>query len=355
VLPAPLQQAIYLDRVQQLKTAAKAATKKLVVAPALQVAEEDIHYNQHPMAYLQEDHHHQQHQQQPSYQVPDLHIPQDHYQSTQEQYHLPQDPYQQLQQQPYHPPPPPTPPIAQTSEKESSGFKLFGKKKSKTQADEHAQQPTQDNTNNNSYNYAAYNDYNYSNNNINNISNGGYISPPYSEPQMAAGSPAALITPVFMTQSQTPSPTPPIASIPPAVETPEQSTKSSRWKPFGKKKSKSFSAGETSSGPYCPPDDYEIPAPPLPAGSQRQCLQQYPHLVDPGDHADAYSQQQHADWYVGDDIGPVPMNDYEQDGHYYDEDEDEDVDPYYIADTRGRAQAYEGKVNESSYCLIFER
>lgn len=193
----------------------------------------------------------------------------------------------------------------------------------------------------NNYNYATYNDYN------SNI-NGGYISPPYSEPQKATGSPATLVTPVFMNQTQTPSPTPLIASNnnSPAIETTptEQSTKSSRWKPFGKKKSKSFSAGETSSGPYRPPNDYEIPAPPLPLGAQ----QQHQHLVDPGDHADAYSQQQHADWFVGNDDGPMPMDEYEQHTRYYDEDEDEDVDPYYIADNRGRAQAYEGKVTHFS-------
>lgn len=203
--------------------------------------------------------------------------------------------------------------------------------------DDHAQQQQQQDNN---YNYASYNDYN------SNI-NGGYISPPYSEPQKATGSSATLVTPVFMNQTQTPSPTPPVASNNnnnnlPAVETPptEQTTKSSRWKPFGKKKSKSFSAGETMSGPYRPPNDYEIPAPPLPMGAQ----QQLQNLVDPGDHADAYSQQQHADWYVGNDDGPMLMDEYEQHTRYYDEDEDEDVDPYYIADNRGRAQAYEGKV-----------
>ncbi|KAG0275235.1 hypothetical protein BGZ95_009052, partial [Linnemannia exigua] len=129
------------------------------------------------------------------------------------------------------------------------------------------------------------------------------------------------------------------------VETPEQTTKASRWKPFGKKKSKSFTAGEVSSGPYRPPNDYEIPTPPMPIGAQQhQPYQQHQHqhLVDPGDHADAYSQQQHADWFIGNDDGPA-QDDYEQHTRYYDDDEDEDVDPYYIADNRGRAQAYEGK------------
>ncbi|OAQ27977.1 hypothetical protein K457DRAFT_156544 [Linnemannia elongata AG-77] len=354
-------QAIYLDRVQQLKTAAKAnaASKKASApAPALasapQVPEEDTRYNQQrTMAYQQQQqedhhqhqyHHQQQQQQQQQYPAQEYYLPQPSYQPSPEQYHLVQDHYQQqLQQQhPYQPPPPHTPsfgPQTSEKEKESGGFKIFGKKKSKTQMDDHSQQqqqqqlPMQDNN----YNYATYNDYN------SNI-NGGYISPPYSEPQKATGSPATLVTPVFMNQTQTPSPTPPIASNnnnSPAIETPptEQSTKSSRWKPFGKKKSKSFSAGETSSGPYRPPNDYEIPAPPLPLGAQ----QQHQHLVDPGDHADAYSQQQHADWFVGNDDGPMPMDEYEQHTRYYDEDEDEDVDPYYIADNRGRAQAYEGK------------
>ncbi|KAF9156640.1 hypothetical protein BG015_003242 [Linnemannia schmuckeri] len=358
-------QAIYLDRVQQLKTAAKAnaASKKATTpAPAPQVSEEDVRYNpQQTIAYQQqqqEDHHqhqyhyHQQQQQQQQYSTQEYFLPQPSYQPSPEQYHPSQDSYpyqQQQQQQPYQPPPPPTPPIApQTSEKESSGFKLFGKKKSKPQMDDHAQQqqqqPIQDTSN-----YATYNDYN------NNI-NGGYISPPYSEPQKATGSPATLVTPVFMTQTQTPSLTPPIASNnSPVIETPpEQPTKSSRWKPFGKKKSKSFSAGETSSGPYRPPNDYEIPAPLLPMGAQQQKYQQqqqHQNLVDPGDHADAYSQQKHADWFVGNDDGTMLMDDYEQHTRYYDEDEDEDVDPYYIADNRGRAQAYEGKDTEKQPSL----
>ncbi|KAF9907620.1 hypothetical protein EC991_010739 [Linnemannia zychae] len=340
-------QAIYLDRVQQLKTAAKA---KKASATVPQASEEDVRYSERAMAYQQESHHQQQpqydQQQQPQqYQYQDQYQPQNNYHPTPEECLSSQDPYQQQQQQQsYHPPPPPTPPIApQTGEKEG-GFRLFGKKKSKAQTEDYAQQhqqqqqqqPLQDNN----FNYATYN--NYINNNI----AGGYISPPYSEPQKASGSPAALVTPVFMTQTQTPSPTPPITSnLPTTVETSEQSTKSSRWKPFGKKKSKSFSAGEGSSGPYRPPNDYEIPTPPMPMGAQQHQLyqqHQHQHLVDPGDHADAsYSQQQHADWYVGNDDGPV-LDDYEQHTKYYD-DEDEDVDPYYIADNRGRAQAYEGK------------
>ncbi|KAF9543957.1 hypothetical protein EC957_000322 [Mortierella hygrophila] len=349
-------QAIYLDRVQQLKTAAKAnAVSKKASAPALapHVPEGDTRYNhqQRTMGNQQQQqedhhqhqyHHQQQQQQQQQYPAQEYYLPQPSYQPSPEQYHPVQDPYQQqLQQQhTYQPPPPPIDPQISEKEKESGGFKLFGKKKSKTQMDDHAQQqqqqqqPMQDN----SYNHATYNDYS---SNVNE----GYISPPYSEPQKATGSPATLVTPVFMNQTQTPSPTPPIASNnnnnTPGIEAPptEQPAKSSRWKPFGKKKSKSFSAGETSSGPYRSPNDYEIPAPPLPMGAQ----QQRQNLVDPGDHADAYSQQQHADWFIGNDDGPIPMDEYEQHTRYYDEDEEEDVDPYYIADNRGRAQAYEGK------------
>ncbi|KAF9106255.1 hypothetical protein BGX29_010011 [Mortierella sp. GBA35] len=319
-------QAIYLDRVQQLKTATKAseAPKK---APSSST----------PQVQVQEDNH--QHQYLLQYQAQDHYVPQEPYQLPQEQYHLAHDPYQQQQQpqqQPYHPPPPPPPPAALQSSEKEGGFKLFGKKKAKAQTDDNSQQPIQDAN----YNYAAYNDYN-------NLGNGGYISPPYSEPHKASGSPATLVTPVFMTQTQTPSPTPPISSNLPTIETPEQSTKSSRWRPFGKKKAKSFSAGETSSGPYRPPNDYEIPTPPLPMGAQQQHQHPYhqhqPHLVDPGDHADAYSQQQHADWFIGNDNGPMPVDEYEQQTQYYDEDEEEDVDPFYIADNRGRAQAFEGK------------
>ncbi|KAG0378864.1 hypothetical protein BGX24_002580 [Mortierella sp. AD032] len=345
-------QAIYLDRVQQLKTATKA---KKVTVPAPQVLEEETHYSQRAMAYQQENHHQQQHpyghqqqqqqQLQHQYQNQEQYELQNAYQLPQEQYLSSQDPYQQQQQQQqqYHPPPPPTPPIApQTNEKEGV-FKLFGKKKSKAQTDDYSQQQQQQqqqSMQDNNYNYATYNDYNNSNqhHHNNNIA-GGYISPPYSEPHKAGGSPATLVTPVFMTQPQTPSPTPPITSNPLAtVETPEQTTKSSRWKPFGKKKSKSLSAGEASSGPYRPPNDYEIPTPPIPMGAQQH---QYQHLVDPGDHADAYSHQQHADWFIGNDDGLV-QDEYDH-TRYYDDDEEDDVDPYYIADNRGRAQAYEGK------------
>ncbi|KAF9926113.1 hypothetical protein FBU30_004257 [Linnemannia zychae] len=332
-------QAIYLDRVQQLKTAAKAnASKKTTTS-----AEED--YNQRTAAYqqqqdqFQQQQYQQQLQQEQQYQPLDHYVSQAPYQIPQSQYLTSQDTYQlqqQQQQQLYNHPLPPTPFTApQTNEKEKEGgFKLFGKKKTKTQIDEYAlPQQQQQSVQDGSYNYTSYNDY---------ANNGGYISPPYSEPQKMSDSPATLGTPVFMTQPHTPSLTPPIASNSSAVEASlEQSTKSSRWRPFGKKKSKSFSTGENTSSSFQPQSDYELPAPSLPMGLQ-QPYQQHQHLVDPSDHADAYSQQQHADWLIANDNSRMPSEGYDDPMQYYD-DEDEGVDPYYIADNRGRAQAYEGK------------
>lgn len=63
----------------------------------------------------------------------------------------------------------------------------------------------------------------------------------------------------------------------------------------------------------------------------------------------AYSEQQ-PDWYVANDSDDnyLQNDEHNLEGRYYD-DEDEDVDPYYIADTKGRARAFEGKVRTLNF------
>jgi len=87
---------------------------------------------------------------------------------------------------------------------------------------------------------------------------------------------------------------------------------------------------------------------PDPVPQQQQQQQQAHHFVDTVEQEDVYSQQQpqnQSDWYVEN----TPEEDEDEYDEFdnpdlYFEAEDEDVDPYYIADTKGRARAFEGKV-----------
>ncbi|KAG0041847.1 hypothetical protein BGZ83_001234 [Gryganskiella cystojenkinii] len=339
------------------------------------------------------------------------------HQSSQNELQLQQQQQQYQQQEPEK---------QEKPEKSSkSGFGFFGKKRSKTQPSatqppDFGQSPQMQNSfipmpnglsgNNNNTNlnnhdgFIPYNDngvqdrssnnnlnhaYNQSTvsssksnstNNANNSNNNtqGYDSLPYVMPP-ATPTPPPQVSAIFMTHAPTPPTSSSNSQSAAATATAEQdqqalqSSKSSKW-PFGKKKSKSFSAStevtippRTTSAPE--PDQEQIvpafqqqaydvqvahtPTPPLPQHPQQfpqmqpqqQQQQQQQHLVHPQDHIDAYSQQNQADWYVAtpeedeDDL----YDDFNQNPDLYFEDEDEDVDPYYIADTKGRAKAFEGK------------
>ena len=65
------------------------------------------------------------------------------------------------------------------------------------------------------------------------------------------------------------------------------------------------------------------------------------------EYQEEFKNPAQGDWYV--ETATPEENSYEYDefenpAHYFDE-EDEDVDPYYIADTKGRAKAFEGQVS----------
>lgn len=235
------------------------------------------------------------------------------------------------QQLSYQPPPPLVPQMqqlqqqqqleVQEQEQQEKGFRLFSKKRSKTQPS--ASQPPE---------FGQSLVGNQGSSFINgHASNGAYMNPGgdvYSGPLLVPdGTPSGpVISPIFMSE-------------PPAKNKPSQesSSKSSKWRPFGKKKSKSFSNHDTSTDDLPHQDSAQV----VPGSTSNPAIRPKKHLVDPGDHADAYRTQ--ADWYV--ESNPDDEHDdFDNQDAYYD-DEDEDVDPFYIADTKGRAQAFEGKVN----------
>ncbi|KAG0209902.1 hypothetical protein BGX28_009869 [Mortierella sp. GBA30] len=240
-----------------------------------------------------------------------------------------------LSQAPYQPPPPPPPQHSQQSIQ-------YAKKRSKSQQITASQSrecisPTQDGYNNIGGGDRGYSSYGeYSNNSMNTGSlNGstGCISPP-SSTAARSPTPPIVVSPIFMAKSP--------SAIPASTEQQEDNSavgKPSRWRPFGKKKSKSFSTGESSSVSSHIPNDYEIVPRP-----QRAPIHPA-NVVDPADHADAYSQQQQADWMVGhglDSRRSMILEDYEQHTQYFDDD-DGDAEVYYFADSKGRARTSEGK------------
>ena len=189
----------------------------------------------------------------------------------------------------------------------------------------------------------------------------GFDDPSYGDYSSGSRNPSP-----FNGATTTPSPPPPAVSVSSVFKTDakaeQESSKSSssRWKPFGKKKSKSFSHSEPQpSGPYVPPNDYEVPVPALPSSTlpleptQGTMNGSVPnHLgVDPLNHNGLYASQ-HTDWFMGEAESPFPDENGFNENNRYIDDEDEDVDPYYIADTKGRAHAFEGKVE---YFFVFSR
>jgi len=215
----------------------------------------------------------------------------------------------------YQPPPLP-PPIQQLEDQQDKGFRLFGKKRSKTQPS--ATQPPEIGPLDNPNGHAPYGAFMNQGNDL--------YSAPLMVPGEAPSGPPVIISPIFMSQ--------------PSVKnsSSQDPSNKSKWRPFGKKKSKSFSSHEALSTNLVQ-DGAQV----MPSATLVPAAQSAQHLVDPGDHADAYRAQ--ADWYVENNPGNG-YDDYDNPDAYYDE-EDEDVDPYYIADTKGRAQAFEGKVTKA--------
>ncbi len=125
----------------------------------------------------------------------------------------------------------------------------------------------------------------------------------------------------------------------------ELTSKSSKWRPFGKKKSKSFSNNETSTAFNPQRENLQVvPGTSTSTPSPAVALTSAPQLADPPVNLGA-PPHQNQDWYV--ENVPQEELDAEYDdfeNQYYDDD-DEDVDPYYIADNKGRAQVFEGKVS----------
>ncbi|KAG0342613.1 hypothetical protein BG000_003220 [Podila horticola] len=301
-------QAIYLDRVIQLKAAAKAAGN----VPAV-----NIHYTT-PGSNEQGG----------KYGYDEDELEQDQFQYQPQQYQTQPIPpqYQQAQvlpqSQPVQPPP---------LQEEEKGFKLFGKKRSKTQAST-SHPPDLSPTVQQHYdaNFSGGNGYMPFGEFTTNAN--AYVSPPAPSP------PPVNVSPIFMTHPPSTS-----QSINGQNE-PNNGKKSSKWKPFGKKKSKSLSNGESNGGAYQIPNDYQNPTLPSSHTNTSPFVAALPHqLVDPNEQFLVLSQQQ-PDWFVANDSDDYHQDEHDLDGRYYD-DEDEDVDPYYIADTKGRARAFEGKDN----------
>ncbi|KAG0281222.1 hypothetical protein BGZ95_005827 [Linnemannia exigua] len=288
----------------------------------------------------------QQQQQQQHFQSPVLSpvlSPAQHYQTPQFQLQQNQEPPQQPQQQ------------------QSSGLRLFGKKRSKTQPS--VSQPPPEFAKQFQSQGQDYNNFNHNNQSSNDNNRFGYDdyseqAEAYTVPFVAppkSPNPAPAVPSIFMSQppvstsnkgqqngtSAAPAPAPAVVQ--------EQPTKSSKWRPFGKKKSKSLSHPETSTA-FTPPPEM---APSVPVFT--------PHIEPEPQYHDQQQQQQQVeevveykeeefknpvqgDWYVESTPGEdsYEYDEFENPAHYFGE-EDEDVDPYYIADTKGRAKAFEGQ------------
>jgi hypothetical protein len=264
------------------------------------------------MAYGQED----------EYLSQDMYQPQDNYLLAQyQQSSVAPQPMQYRQQQQQQ----------RSQDDVDGGSTIMGKKRSKTQPSAPHPPEFLPPSTTVAYNgFDSYGDY----------STGGYISPPFNNDPSP---PPIAVSSIFKTDIKS--------------EQQDQTKSSSRWMPFGKKKSKSFSHNEQQpSGPYVPPNDYEIPVPSISSSVQQsfeplQARDQGApdHLQHHLDNLNESFEAHHTDWFVTESDSPQADNtEYDESNRYYDEDEDQDVDPYYIADTKGRAHAFEGKVNNSS-------
>ncbi|KAF9910091.1 hypothetical protein BX616_010946 [Lobosporangium transversale] len=320
-------QAIYLDRVRQLEEAALNKVDGPPIPASLS----------HPGATNQDhegdyDHHYSISHQYP-YQQYQPQAYQPHALQQHQQYHLQQPQQADIQQRGY--------PV----EKEK-GFRLFGKKRSKTQSSaSHA--PNFGHINGGDFNsqHISFNEGSngYASNNGHTTAVVDSYTVPFTPPLQVSSPPSVVVSPIFMSN-------PPIQQIEkkqssePNQSQQEQTTKSSKWRPFGKKKSKSFSNNETSKDYKMQPNVVQT-EPVFSIPHQQQLSPQY--FVDPADHTDAYSQRNYADWYVSNTPDEDYDDEYDEQGQYFD-DNDEDIDPYYIADTKGRAQATENQNTEEA-------
>ncbi|KAF9438325.1 hypothetical protein BGZ76_008608 [Entomortierella beljakovae] len=317
-------QSIYLDRVVQLKEAMSGSNDNAHHNNSGASDSHDSGYSHHysssssrgrPYEDEYQDYSHQQYQQspmlrphQPIYQNP----------RASQQYQL-----QPVDQHHYHHSPPPPPPQQlyqpqhvqqpepqqQEQKEKEKGFRLFGKKRSKTQPS--APQPpelqdfhVQDHHHNNPHPMSHANQNNYPT----------HVASPLISHSMPQGMHPAQNTVVTPNQQQ-------------ALEQPTKS----KWL-FGKKKSKSVSAGDGSG--YNPYRDSTQMVPPFSPSINPVAH----HLVSPQDHADNYSRRKQSDWFVQDASVSDQEEEYRYEDRYYDDD-DEDIDPYYIADTKGRTKS----------------
>ncbi|KAG0309074.1 hypothetical protein BGZ98_005396 [Dissophora globulifera] len=229
----------------------------------------------------------------------------------------------------------------QQHDQQDKGFRLFGKKRSKTQPS--APQPPEF-VQASHFNGAgpdrlgSYSGYN-------NAGHNAYPTPSTPSP-IPPSPPPVVVSPIFMTH--------PPAQSSHRQQQQEQPTKSSssKWRPFGKKKSKSLSTKVEAPGVYDPQRDNAQVVPKLPAFSSNADSRSHQHLVDPSDRADVYAGHARTDWYAEptmpqkEDEDELYQDEYRgeevREDVYYD-DHDEDIDPYYNADINGRAKAFEGQ------------
>ncbi|KAF8975775.1 hypothetical protein BGZ46_008867 [Entomortierella lignicola] len=344
-------QAIYLDRVTQLREAMSSKPAGVPVASSsYSVSSVDSqgydyghHYstsNGHGIAYEDEYQQYSHQQYHPQGYQPTSQHQQRYSQSRVSQQYQP-SPYQQLpapinpQQQQQYRSPPVEQPEPQVQNQQEKGFRLFGKKRSKTQSS--APQPPEI-----AQNY--HHDQEYSSNfnsqrasTTSQIPNNGstpyrittaegftipYVAPPRTP------SPSPIVSPIFMTDF----PEHKKVSSSTQKQT-EQSVKSSKWKPFSKKKSKSVSVSDDTNHHDSHRESTQMVAALSPTIKPASVQ----HMVNPANSADAYPHQKQ-DWYVEDVPSDELDDELQYEDRYYDED-DEDIDPYYIADTKGRAQA----------------
>lgn len=81
-------------------------------------------------------------------------------------------------------------------------------------------------------------------------------------------------------------------------------------------------------------------------GQQEQQEEETVEYQDAVEYQEEFTSPAQGDWYVETatpEEDSYEYDEFENPAHYFDE-EDEDVDPYYIADTKGRAKAFEGQV-----------
>ncbi|KAF9409163.1 hypothetical protein BGZ94_002038 [Podila epigama] len=388
-------QAIYLDRVSQLKESATTAQ----IASVDNSNSNNSHDPRHSVSVGRNtvgvEGGHQLQQQQYQQQVHQLQQQQFHQQlHLQQQQQIQQQQQQmQLQQQQHQ---------TESSEK---GFRLFGKKRSKTQPS--SPQPPMFMQTSQGMHYDSYhlNGNGTSYNNRHENGTNGYLHSPILGPQQhqrQRSQPlSGPVSPAIMPTHRTNDPSTPVSvqaaeqlndmlealdgPVRPATETSattnsnnNASTKSSKWRPFGKKKSKSVSVNMEKSlsnnnvfvndsgvdaNIHHPVPETQAQTQPQP---QEQDQQKHISQKQQQQQQDEDEEQGYSDIKPASKISPPSegnnaagqgdthpqqqesLDDNGVDNRYLDDEDDEDVDPYYIADTKGRAQVFEGSNSKST-------